>query len=97
MMPVMRRPPEHAFLRRRHGHESDDELKRAAGLERTMRKITVIAGGDEKHAHDEHRQSSHQAIPVKGNEKNQQRGDVHEKKRQGVENRDPRAIRQRDS
>src|SRR5579883_191309 len=33
MVTVMRRPPKYAFLSGGHGHEGDDELKSAAGLE----------------------------------------------------------------
>src|SRR5215472_5445997 len=65
MVAMMRRPPEHAFLRGRHGHECDNELKRAAGLKRTVRKITVITGGNEKHAHEDDRQSGDDVIPMK--------------------------------
>jgi len=51
MMAMMRRPPENALLRGRHGHPGDHKLKPAAGLERAVREIPVIAGGDEEHAH----------------------------------------------
>lgn len=50
MMAVMSGPPENTLLRGRHGHPSDDELEPAAGLERAVREIAVVAGGDEKHA-----------------------------------------------
>src|SRR5947207_5568029 len=53
MMAMVSSPPENALLRGGHGHEGDDELKGAAGFIGAMRKIAVIAGGDEKHANDE--------------------------------------------
>ena len=82
MVPVMGCPPQHALLRRGHGNERHHELKHAARLERAMRKVAVIAGGYEKHAHDKQDQAGHQVIPVKGNKENQQRGDMNERKRQ---------------
>src|SRR5438105_6872123 len=97
MMAVVCRPPQHALLRRRHGHEGDDDLKRAAGFKRAMREIAMIPGRDEEHAHDEERKGSHEVIPMKGDEENQQRSKMSEKKRQGVKNGNPRAIRQRDT
>ena len=97
MVAVMRRPPQHALLRRRHGHEGDHKLKHAAGLKRAVRKIAVIAGRHEEHAHQQQRQTSHQVIPVKRDEKNEQRGEMNEEKRERVQNRNPRAIGQRDT
>ena len=72
MMAMMRRPPQYALLRRAHGHERDYELKDAAGFKRAVRKIAVISGSNEKHAHAEERQTSHQVVPMKRNEKYQQ-------------------------
>ena len=69
MMAMMRCPPQHALLRRAHGHERDYELKGAAGFKGAMRKIAVVSGGNEKHAHAEKREAGHQVIPVKRNEK----------------------------
>jgi len=43
VMPVIGGPPQHALLRGSCGHQGHHELKRAAGLERAMRKITVVA------------------------------------------------------
>jgi hypothetical protein len=72
MMAMVRRPPQHALLRGTHGHEGNYELKHAAGFKGAMRKIAVISGGNEKHAHAEERQASNQVIPVKRDEKYQQ-------------------------
>ena len=36
MVAMMGRPPQHALLRRRHGHEGDDELEDAASLKRPV-------------------------------------------------------------
>ena len=72
MMAMMRCPPQHAFLRRAHGHEGDYELKGAAGFEGAVRKIAVVSGGNEKHAHAEEPQAGHQVIPMERNEKYQQ-------------------------
>jgi len=69
MVAVMRSPPQHALLRRGHGHERNHELKDATGLEGPVRKIAVIARRDEEHPHDQQHKASHQVIPVKRNEK----------------------------
>ncbi len=95
MVAMMGGPPEHAFLRRRGGHEGDDELEDAAGFEGAVRKIAVIAGGDKEHAHDQQAEAGGQVIPVKGHEENQEGSEVHEHKGQGKKNRNPRAVRQR--
>ena len=72
MMAMVRRPPEDAFLGGAHGHEGDYELKGTAGFKGAVRKIAVVSGGNEKHAHSEERQAGHQVIPMKRNEKYQQ-------------------------
>src|SRR3989442_15591217 len=95
--PVVGRPPKHALLGRRHGHEGGPEMKDAAGLKRAVRKIAVIARRDEEHAHHQQRRARNQVIPVKRNEKDQQRCEMNERKRQGVKNGNSRAIRERDS
>src|SRR5216684_1484494 len=94
MVAMVGGPPEHALLRRGGGHEGDDELEDAAGLEGTVRKITVIAGGDKEHAHNQQAEASDQVIPVKGHEENQEGSEVYEHKGQGKKNRNPRAVRQ---
>src|SRR6266849_4329832 len=95
MMAVMRRPPEHALLRRGHGHERDHKLKHAAGLKRAVRKITVVTRGDEEHPHDQQCEASYQVIPVKRHEEDQQRGDVNERKGQRKNKGNAGAIRKR--
>jgi hypothetical protein len=47
-------------------------LKGTAGFKGAVRKIAVVSGGNEKHAHAEERQAGHQIIPMKRNEKYQQ-------------------------
>lgn len=42
VMPMVGRPPQHAFLRGRHREERQDKLEYPAGLERAMGKIAVI-------------------------------------------------------
>jgi hypothetical protein len=69
---MVRRPPQHALLRGAHGHERDYELKDATGFKGAMRKIAMVSGGNEEHAHAEERQAGHQVIPMKRNEKYQQ-------------------------
>src|ERR1700694_4851004 len=61
-------PPEHALLRGRCGHEAHHKLKHTAGLEGTMRKVTVIAGTHEKHPHVKNRQAGNQIGPPESNE-----------------------------
>src|SRR5690242_17126628 len=65
VMPMMGSPPEDTLLRGRHSHEGDDELKDAASFIGAVRKIAVIAGSDEKHAHDEKRDAGDEVRPVK--------------------------------
>src|SRR5207245_7586301 len=91
MVAMMRGPPQHALLRGRHGHECYDELEDSAGFKRPVRKVAMIAGGDEEHTHYQQRQAGHQVIPMKWHEKNQKRREMHENKRQGVQSRNPRA------
>jgi hypothetical protein len=86
MMPVMSGPPEHAFLRGRSGHNGDDELKPAAGLERTVRKIAVISRSNEKHAHEEDGQAGNQIRPAEMHEKYRQSREMNDGKRNAREN-----------
>lgn len=71
MMTVMCGPPQDALLRGGHGHEGNDKLEDAAGLESAMREITVVARGDEKHANGKKRDAGNQIRPVKRYEKYQ--------------------------
>src|SRR5713226_6891553 len=89
MVAMMRRPPKHALLRRGHGHECDHKLENAAGLERAVRKITVIARGHEEHPHHQQGQAGDQVITVKRREEDQQRGEVNDPKRQRKNQRNP--------
>ena len=73
VMTMMSGPPEDAFLRRRHGHEGDDELKGAAGFVGAMRKIAVIAGGNEKHANDEKHDAGNEMRQVERKEEDAER------------------------
>src|SRR6516165_2330224 len=70
MMTVMGSPPEHALLRGRHGQKSQSELKPPAGLKRTVRKIAVVARGDEKHPQLKQNQTGDQVGPVKRHKEN---------------------------
>jgi len=88
MMAMVSGPPENAFLRRGHSHESDDELKDAAGFIGAMRKIAVIAGGDEKHANDEKRDAGDEIRPVKWKEENAERKKMNDGERNRGKNRD---------
>ncbi len=83
MMAMMRRPPQDALLRGAHGHEGDYELKGAAGFKGAVRKIAVVSGGYEKHAHAEERDAGHQVIPMERYEEYKQRCDMNERERQG--------------
>src|SRR5256885_2021136 len=88
MMAMVSGPPENAFLRGGHGHEGDDELKGAAGFIRAVRKIAVIAGGDEKHANDEKRDASDEIRPVKRKEENAERKKMNDGEGNRGKNRD---------
>ncbi len=91
----MRRPPQHALLRGRRGYKRNHKLKYAAGLERAVRKIAVVARGHEKHTHQENTQAGEKVRPAKMNEKYPEGEDVNQCKRQGKKNRNARTIRQR--
>src|SRR5437899_4287357 len=80
MMPVVGRPPEHAFLRGAGGHHGDDELKRAAGLKSAVRKIAVVTRRDKEHAHIKERQADNQIRPAKTHEKYGNAGNMSGKK-----------------
>jgi hypothetical protein len=96
MVPVMRRPPQHALLRGGRRDKGDHKLEYPAGLERAVRKIAVVARGHEKHAHQKNTQAGEEIRPVKMNEKYPEGKNVNQYKRQGKQNRYSRAIRQRD-
>ncbi len=93
MMPVMRRPPEHALLRGRRGHERNHKLENAAGLEGAVRKIAVVPGGHKKHAHQENAQACKQIGPVKWNKEDRQHEGMNQEKRQRMNERNARTIR----
>ena len=92
MMAVMGGPPEHAFLDGGHGQEGDDELEGAAGLVGTMRKITVIAGGDPEHAASEQREAGDRVRPTKRNEEDSEGQEMQQGKRPGAQERNACAI-----
>ena len=87
VMAMVSGPPENAFLRGRHGHEGDDELKGAASFIGTVRKIAVIPGGDEKHANDEKRDAGDEIRPVKREEENAERKKMNDGERNRGKNR----------
>ena len=49
VMPMVGRPPQHAFLRGRHCEERQDKLEYPAGLVRAVGKISVISRRDGNH------------------------------------------------
>src|SRR3990167_6652979 len=59
MLPMMRRPPQRPALRRRIAEHGKHKLPDAVGLERAMRKITVIERRDREHAQPETGQTNH--------------------------------------
>ena len=79
---VVSRPPQDALLRRRHRQKREDELEGAAGLKRPVGKVTVVAGGDEKHPRVIHRRAEDHVRPAKLDEKSRQAGQVHGGERQ---------------
>jgi len=78
VMTVVSGPPENAFLRGGHRHPGDDELEPASGLERPMREVAVVTGGDEEHAHFIGEQADERVIPLKGKEKDAECGEMNE-------------------
>src|SRR5438128_2096023 len=94
MMAVMSGPPENALLRGGHGHEGDNELKDAARFERAMGKVAVIAGGDEKHAHDEKRDADDEIRPMKWKKENSEGKNVNDRERKREKNRNAGAVGQ---
>ena len=95
MMTMMSGPPENSLLRGGHGHEGNDELKGAAGFVRAMRKIAVVAGGNEKHSKDEKGEAREKIQPVKGKEENSEREKMNDGERYCKENRNTGAVGQR--
>src|SRR5215469_7160720 len=95
MMPVMGGPPEHALLRRSHGHECDDELENAAGFIRSVREIAVIPGGDPEHAYGDERDASDQIRPLEWHEENTKGQQVDDREGCYSEDRNMGAVRQR--
>jgi hypothetical protein len=77
VMPVMRRPPQHALLAGRHCHKGDKKLKDSAGLVGAMRKIPMISGGNEEHSCRNQRQAADQIHPAEFHQENRERQNVH--------------------
>src|SRR5258708_12610133 len=96
MMAMMRRPPENALLGGRHGHPGNHKLKPAAGFEGAMRKIAMIAGGDEEHAHFKKHESGDEIRPLKRQEKDAQRSNVDKSERNQGNQVEARPIGERD-
>ena len=84
VMAVIRRPPEHAFLRGHGGDKGHDELKCPAGLKRTVREVTMISRGHKKHAHVVHGQANDQIGPMEFQKEGGQAGQMDCKKREGT-------------
>jgi hypothetical protein len=63
MMPVLRRPPKDAFLRRRLRQHSEHELEHSACCIRAMREVTMITGADCKHAQPIEQRANCDALP----------------------------------
>src|SRR5271170_7148116 len=97
MMPVMSGPPEHSFLRGRHRHPGDDELKPAAGLEGAMREVTMVARGDKEHANFVSQQAGEGVIPFEREEEDAQGDEMNQGKRDGRDNVKTRPVGQGDS
>ena len=60
VVPVVRRPPQHALLGGGLGEERQDELEDAARLERAVGEVAVVPGRHPAHAHVVERQCPHQ-------------------------------------
>jgi hypothetical protein len=52
VLAMMGGPPKRALLDRGRAPEGEQELHRPSGLERTVRKVTMIPAGDEEHPHE---------------------------------------------
>jgi len=96
MVAMVRRPPENALLRGRHGHPGDHELKPAAGLERAVGKIPVIARGDEEHAHFVKHEGGNEIGPLERQKKDAQRSEVDQSEGNQGNQVETRPIRERD-
>jgi hypothetical protein len=96
MVAVMRSPPEDTFLRRGHGHPGEDELEEATSFERTVRKIAMVAGGNEEHTHFVGEETGKQVSPLKMNEKDAKRRKMKEYKRDTRDELKPCSVGQGD-
>ena len=67
VMPMLRCPPQRATLYARGTDQGEDELRRARGAKRIVRKIAMVKAGDRKHA---------QRVEACGND-NGSRADTH--------------------
>src|SRR5689334_16359680 len=88
MMPMIGGPPEHAFLRGHGGEKGHHELKRAAGLERSMRKIAVIPRGHKEHADVIGGEANNQVRPVELQEECGNAGQVNDEERKRADKGD---------
>src|SRR5579862_6896604 len=82
MVAVVGCPPKHALLRRTSGYKRDNKLKGAAGLERPVRKITVVTGSHKEHAHVIEGKANHKIRPMEFQKKRGDTSEMHEEKRQ---------------
>ena len=64
MMTVVAGPPQRAFLHGQATGPRKDELKGPAGLEGTVRKISVITGGNAEHAQRVNGQAERKCFPT---------------------------------
>ena len=76
VMPVMRRPPERALLRRAAPEKGEAELEEAAGLVAAMGKVAVERAGDAELAGEEHEGAQGGSLPADAGPEHGQAGQM---------------------
>jgi len=78
VMPVLLRPPQHAFLRRTLAHHGEHELERPAGRIRPMREVAVVSGADGEDAGPIKDHADHDGLPGDARPDRPETGEMHQ-------------------
>ena len=76
MIPVMRRPPQHALLQARLSQNGQEKLRNSAELVGSMAEVTVISGSYSKHSNGISRKQPDNVRPFEGDPEQEKTCDV---------------------
>ena len=78
VMPVLLRPPQHAFLRRALAHHGEHELERPAGRICPVREVAVVSGADGEDAGPIEDHADHDGLPGDARPDRPETGEMHQ-------------------